>query len=430
MSSPDFFAKLMLIFLGIAFYLALSHLNDLLNICRRFYQILWPFVMAFVLAWLLNPIVRFFEKKVFRFGRERLRRTLAITLTYLLVLALFAALLYVILPQVYESLVTLVDKVPTYIAGLTDTINRLAERFEIVDTENATLFLNDYSDLLTRLTNWVQSILPQLLNAGVSIGNGVVNVLMAFIASIYMLADKARLKAAVKKCVYALIPAPYDVRTLDFIRRSNRIFSGFIDGKLLDSLIMGLLCLAGTLLLRIPFAGLISLIVGVTNIIPVFGPFIGAIPCLLILLIIDPWSSLWFLIFIIALQQLDGNVIGPRILGDSTGVSALGVLVAITVGGSLGGVAGMLLGVPVYAILGLLARGWLDLRLERKTAAKEPEYDDAQQQNMDTLLQDLAAAQRTAATANATPAQKNGADGAPAAEKKPPKRKRRDRNEK
>ena len=365
-SSPHFLANLLLIFLGIVFYLALSHLGKLMAVLRQCYQMVWPFVMAFVVAWLLNPIVHFLEDRLLRKVRPRLRRGLSITITYLVVLTLFGALLYVILPQVYESLVTLLDKVPTYLTGLKTAVNGLANRFELLDTENASFIVDTYTEMVTRLTAWVQSILPQLVDAGVSIGSGIVNALMALIASIYMLADKERLKATVKRLVYALVPAPYDERTLVFLRRSNRIFSGFIDGKLLDSLIIGLLCLLGTLLLRIPFAGLISLIVGVTNIIPVFGPFIGAVPCLLILLIVDPWSALWFLIFIIALQQLDGNVIGPRILGESTGVSALGVLVSITIGGSLSGVAGMLLGVPVYAILSLLARGYLDMRIARK----------------------------------------------------------------
>lgn len=377
MSSPEFLAKLLLIFLGIVFYLALSHLNDLLNLVTQVYQMVWPFVMAFVVAWLLNPLVKFCEQKIFRRGKPKTRRRLSILLTYLVVVALFTALLYIILPQVYASLVTLVDKVPTYLSGLRDAVNQLAGRFDLLDTENASFILDNYTELVTKLTGWVQGILPQLLNAGVSIGSGVVNVLMAFIASIYMLADKERLKGGVKRCVCALVPSPYDSRTLAFLRRSNSIFSAFIDGKMLDSLIIGLLCLLGCLLLRIPFAGLISLIVGVTNIIPVFGPFIGAVPCLLILLIVEPWSALWFLIFIIALQQLDGNVIGPRILGDSTGVSALGVLVAITVGGKVGSVTGMLLGVPLYAILSLLLRGYLELRLLRKAQHTDTAQDAA-----------------------------------------------------
>lgn len=378
-SSPHFLANLMVVFLGILFYLGLSHFSDLLNLLRSFYQMIWPFVTAFIIAWLVNPIVRFFENKVFRRGRLKLRRGLAITCSYVAVLLLIGALMYIILPQVYESLLMLIDKVPSYLKGLSGMVNDLADRFSLLDTENASFIVDTYTDLITRLTGWVQSILPKVLNFGVSVGSSIVNMLMAFIASIYMLADKERLKNAAKKCVLALVPAPYDVKVLQTLRHSNEIFTGFIDGKLLDSLIIGVLCFIGTLLLRIPFAGLISLIVGVTNIIPFFGPFIGAVPCTLILLIVDPWSALWFLIFVVALQQLDGNVIGPRILGDSTGVSALGVLVSISLGGSLGGVAGMLLGVPVYAIVSVLWREYLDLRLLKKKMKEQQKQEAAEE---------------------------------------------------
>ncbi len=372
--SPHFLASLALVFSGILFYVALTHLSDLINLVKGIYQIIWPFVMAFVVAWLLDPIVCFFEKQLFRWGKPKLRRGLSILLTYLLVILLLSALLYVVLPQVYESLLALIDRLPSYLEDLSAAVNELAKEFRMVDAEEAEQVVDAYTDIMNRLTGWVQTILPQLLNVGMSLGSGVINVLMALIASIYMLSSKQGIKAAAVRFVHATLSTPLDDRFLHITARANHIFSGFISGKLVDSLIIGLLCFIGTLLLRIPFAGLISLIVGVTNIIPFFGPFIGAIPCILILLIVDPWSALWFGIFIIALQQLDGNVIGPRILGDSTGVSALSVLVAISIGGSLAGVTGMILGVPLYAIGSELLHEYLELRLAKK-AAKAAETD-------------------------------------------------------
>ena len=386
--SPHFLASLALICAGILFYMALSHLSDLMNVCRKLYQMIWPFVMAFVVAWLLNPLVNFFEVKVFKKGKPKGRRALAILVTYLLVIAVLGALLYVVLPQVYESFVALVERIPIYMEDLSEAVDALARKFDLVNEEEASYVVGLYSEALTKLTGWAQAVLPQVVNAGVRMGSGIINVLMALIASIYMLGSKERIKAASVKAVRALIPAPHDDKVLEIAARTNRVFTGFIDGKLVDSLIIGILCLIGTLILRIPFAGLISLIVGVTNIIPFFGPFIGAIPSILILLIVDPWSALWFGIFILALQQLDGNVIGPRILGDSTGVSALGVLVSISIGGSLLGVAGMILGVPVYAVGSVLVEEYLDHRLAVK-AAKQAEL----------------AAQAAAAAAEAAPAE-------------------------
>ncbi len=371
--SPHFLASLALVCSGILFYMALSHLSDLMNLMRRLYEMIWPFVMAFVVAWLLNPLVSFFENKLFKKGKPKGRRALSILLTYVLMIVVLSALLYVVLPQVYESLVALVERIPAYLDNLARVVDDIAREFDLVDAEDATIVVGAYTDIVNQLTGWVKSILPQIVNAGVSLGSGVVSVLMAFIASIYMLAGKERIAGAFIRFIRAMLPSPYDDKLLEIAARTNRVFAGFIDGKLLDSLIIGILCLIGTLLLKIPFAGLISLIVGVTNIIPFFGPFIGAIPSILILLIVDPWSALWFGIFIIALQQLDGNVIGPRILGDSTGVSALGVLVSISIGGSLLGVAGMILGVPVYAVGSVLVREYLDHRLAVKNAAKASE---------------------------------------------------------
>lgn len=382
LDTPHFWANVLVVLIGIVAYMALSHLSDLINLVRQVIQILGPFIGALVMAWLLDPIVRFWESRVFTRGRARLRRGLSVALTYLLMFTLIGAMLYVILPQVYDSLLLLLERVPTYLSGLGDAMEELSGNFALLDTDEASVLMDAYRGIITRLTEWVQSILPQIVNAGVSIGNGIVNVLMAIIASIYMQVDKDRLRAAVKRCVKALLPAPYDARAIGLIRQCDRIFAGFIDGKLLDSLIIGCLCFIGTLILRIPFAGLISLIIGVTNIIPFFGPIIGAVPCVLILLLVEPWSALWFLIFVIALQQLDGNVIGPRILGDSTGVSALGVLVSISVGSALGGVAGMLLGVPVYAILTVLVREYLDTRLARRGEGAQLWPDGSVQMSM------------------------------------------------
>ena len=375
--SPHFFASLALVCSGILFYMALSHLSDLMNLLRQFYQMIWPFVMAFVVAWLLNPLVCFFENRVFRKGKPKGRRALSILVTYVLVIAVLSALLYVVLPQVYESLVALVERIPVYLEELSAAMDELARRFDLVDAEDASVVVDRYTNIVNQLTDWVQAVLPQLVNAGVSLGSGIVNALMALIASIYMLASKERIKAACIRFIRAMIPAPYDDKVLEIAARTNHVFTGFIDGKLLDSLIIGILCFIGTLILQIPFAGLISLIVGVTNVIPFFGPFIGAVPSILILLIVDPWSALWFGIFVIALQQLDGNVIGPRILGDSTGVSALGVLVSISIGGSLLGVTGMIVGVPVYAVSSVLVREYLDHRLAVKAAKAAAEESPA-----------------------------------------------------
>ena len=367
LTGKRFFRTLLLVCLCILFYVSLEHLNDLLNVVRQLYAIISPFVLAFAIAWLLNPIVKRLENGLFSKCKKG-RRALALVVTYLLTLSLLTAMLWVVLPQVYESVVLLAGKVPDYLKSVSKLANDLAARFDLLNAEEASTLVNNYSDLVTMISDWATDALPQVINAGISVGSGIISVLMALIASIYMLAAKERLLYSARRVLYGVLLQGKADTVSRILRRSNEIFAGFIGGKLIDSLIIGILCCIGCLALRIPFVGLISLIVGVTNVIPFFGPFIGAIPCILILLIVDPWSALWFTIFIIALQQLDGNVIGPSILGESTGVSALGVLVSISVGGKLAGVLGMLIGVPVYAILSELISAWLDRRLQKQNS--------------------------------------------------------------
>ena len=197
-------------------------------------------------------------------------------------------------------------------------------------------------------------------------GNGVVAGVTAIISSIYMLAGKGRLVPQLKKMLYAVLPKRKADQFLEICSHANQVFVGFINGKLIDSAIIGVLCFILCLILRIPYPVLVAIVVGVTNIIPFFGPIVGAIPCLMILVIVDPWAALRFLILVIALQQFDGNILGPKILGDSTGLSAIWVLVAIVVGGGLFGFPGMVLGVPTFAVLYDLVRQWVNKRLVKK----------------------------------------------------------------
>ena len=208
--------------------------------------------------------------------------------------------------------------------------------------------------------------MPKILNFGVAVGSGVVTAITALISSIYMLAGKGRLVPQLKKLTYAIAPRTSAERFLSVCSRANGVFVGFINGKLIDSAIIGVLCFILTMIFRIPYPVLVSVVVGVTNIIPFFGPIIGAVPCVMILLIVDPWAAVRFGILVIALQQFDGNILGPKILGDSTGLSAIWVLVAIVVGGGLFGFPGMLLGVPTFAVLYSLVREWTNARLESK----------------------------------------------------------------
>lgn len=356
-------SNLVIVCIGILLYLALTHLPQVRRAIDGFLDVMAPFIGGFVLAYLLNAPTDFFQKKVYKNCRQS--RLLAIVTVYLIALAVILLLLQLVLPQVADSIFSLVSNLSIYLGNLTRMAQELIQYFHLEGDELSTL-VADYQTLMKNAANFITSSAPELFNFGMSVGNGLVNAVTALIASIYMLAGKNQLIRQMKKLIFALFPARGSRKILSVADQANRIFIGFINGKLVDSAIIGVLCFVLTTIFRIPYAVLMSVVVGVTNVIPFFGPIIGAVPCLMILIIVNPWAALRFGILIIALQQFDGNILGPKILGDSTGLSAIWVLVAIVVGGGLFGFLGMLLGVPTFAVLYSLMREWADKRLEEK----------------------------------------------------------------
>ncbi|WP_418666683.1 AI-2E family transporter [Allofournierella sp.] len=357
--NQNFFSNLAVVLLGILFYLGLSHLDLVRGTLGGFARIVSPFIGGFVMAYLLDGPVRFFEKKL------RIRRSLAIVLTYVLAIVLVAVLLSFVIPQLVQSVMALVDNAGGYLNGLNAFVQDLSKQFKL-DEELLDTMMLSYKDLVQQAANLLKSVLPQLLNYSVAVGSGVISALTALIASIYMLVGKDKLLAQLRKVVYAFLPLPRAQRVLGVCSHANHIFTGFINGKIIDSAIIGVICFVCTSLFGIQFALLISVVVGVTNIIPFFGPFIGAVPCIMILLMVNPIQALEFGIFVIVLQQFDGNILGPKILGDSTGLSAIWVLVAIIVGGGLFGFVGMVVGVPTFAVLYSLTSDFLAARLKAK----------------------------------------------------------------
>lgn len=362
-NGKHFWSDLLLILSGISFYLIVSNLRAVRVWASGLLDIFTPFIAAFALAYILNRPTIFFERKLF--SRFRCRRALSILLTYLCAIAVVGFLVVLVLPQVVQSIMGLADNVESYLANFTALVQHLVTRFELESP-----LLNDmvlsYKDIVNDLADFLASNIPRILNYGITLGNIVISGITALIASIYMLAGKEHLVTQMRKLTYAALPEKKAHWFLSVCDRANSIFSGFIVGKLLDSAIIGVLCFIFSSILRIPLTLLISVLVGFTNVIPFFGPIIGAVPCIMILLLVDPWAALRFLFLILVLQQFDGNILGPRILGNSTGLSAIWVLVAIVVGGGSFGFPGMLLGVPTFAVIYTLTRDWADRRLKEK----------------------------------------------------------------
>lgn len=366
--TPRTWSNLFVVCVGIAFYLFLSNFDEVRLRLNSLGKVIQPFVAGFALAYLLNIPASYLEKNFFT--RFKFRRMLSILTAYLLAVLLLAVLLSSVVPQVVQSVVDLVNNSEGYINNLNATALWLSDRFGLDQRELEPLLIS-YQDLLRRAASLITAALPQLLDFGMAVGNGLVTALTAVISSVYMLTSKHALIGQMRRVTYALLSRDKADRVLRISRQANEVFSGFIAGKIIESAIIGMLCFAGMTIFRMQYALLISVVVGVTDVIPFFGPFIGAIPSIMILLIVDPWDALYFGIFVLALQQFDGNILGPKILGDSTGLSPIWVLVAIIVGGGLFGFAGMLLGVPTFAVLYALTREWVTDRLRARGLDEE-----------------------------------------------------------
>jgi len=359
--------NLSMVFFGILLYFALTNYTAILSLLSRIVTIFSPFLYGIILAFLLHMPMVFFEEKVFKNFKGC--RVLSIVSTYICTLVAIFLLFWLVVPQIIESVRSLVGNLNLYLDNLNNLLDYFGHQFSL-DSKSIDEFRLSYEDLLDMLMAMIREMLPDILDFSMKLGTGVVRMLTAFIASVYILASKDMLMRQCRRTLYAFVPKGAADESVRILRLSVRMFTGFIGGKVLESLIIGVVCFIGMTLMNaiaveMPFIPLITVIIAVTNVIPFFGPFIGAIPSTMILLIINPISALWFIVFIIIIQQLDGNILGPRILADSTGLPPLWVLVAIVVGGGLFGFAGMVAGVPVVAVLYTLVHELVNGRLRK-----------------------------------------------------------------
>ncbi len=357
-------------------------------------SILTPVWYGLIIAYLANPILKFCEKHIFRFKittkrQKGTKRALSIVLTLIIILMILTILLLLIIPQVYLSAADFSSKLGGYIQSTTKLINEFTAKLDAIyessvlseifgnDVNTVSDFFNKYIDLeklsaafqdmIAELTVTIKDHFPQVVGIFSGIASGFLNAVLGICFSIYFLASKEKLVAQSKKLLRSLTSQNAYNSVLELCNFTDKTFGSFITGEILDSLIVGVLCFIVCAICRIPYAVLIGVIVGVTNIIPVAGPFIGAIPSFLIIFIVDPVKALWFAVIILIIQQMDGNVIKPKILGQTTGLASLWVLFSITVMGGLMGLVGMIIAVPLFSILYSL----LKIAVEKKLAKRE-----------------------------------------------------------
>jgi predicted PurR-regulated permease PerM len=404
----DYFAIGLTAFLVIAAGLlacfVLFNFEKLWTQIKGIINILMPFIIGCVIAYLLAPIYNMIlrnledwltKKKLPADTAHSLSVGAATALSILGSLCVLAGLVALVVPSFVTSLTSLLNSAQAYLDKATNWINDFfADNPNMADSVE--YYLNaGSSQLISWLTDTLMPMLEQITGSMKS-GMGSVfdivlsgmlvvfkvakNLVLGFIVAAYLLVGKTEMIGRSKQIIYGVFKLDTANRIIHQFRYIHQVFGGFIRGKLMDSLIIGILCFVGTSLLRIPYAMLVSVLVGVTNIIPFFGPFIGAVPCALLILLNDPVKCGTFIIFIIALQQFDGNILGPKILGGTTGVSSFGVLFAILIFGGLFGFVGMIIGVPVFAVLSSLAKSFLDSRLEKKhMSSKIEDYINLEQ---------------------------------------------------
>ena len=367
---------------GVLFYFGIDYMGNVMSALGKLMGILSPFIWGLVISYLLIPSMMMYERRLFKPLAARINKTkprikkdsklprvLSLILAEIVMLLIITALFYLIVPQVYDSISAIITNSPSYFDTAYSAIDNLLKDYPEIEQYATKIFGN----LTEALTKWgTNTLLPSMENVVTNITSGVFyvlkglyNVVIGIIVSVYILFNKEAFIAHYRKILYSIFSPEHAKHITSALRFADKTFMGFISGKLLDSAIIGVLCYLGCLLLKMPYALLISVIVGVTNVIPFFGPFIGAVPSALLVLLVDPKMCLWFIIFVFVLQQLDGNVIGPKILGTSIGINGFWVLFSIVLFGGIFGFWGMLLGVPVFVIIYTALTMLIDRKLKR-----------------------------------------------------------------
>lgn len=361
------------------FILVFTNLKAFSGAWSALMRVLSSVLYGALFAYLLNPLVNFIDKRLKPFMLRRgtkektANRVSRVTgLVFALAVAAFLiyAMIYMIVPQLASSVKGIINSMPEYYRNLEAWIQNVLEDNPEIKSYADMLMDKGYAYLdkfaKNDLPGSIQKIVVQLTTSVYSVVREVVNMVIGLVVSIYILLSKDKFLAQTKKMIVAFWAPETADRMMDNGREIDKIFNGFIIGKLIDSLIIGVLCYIGMAILRMPYAVLVSTIVGITNIIPYFGPILGTIPCALLILLVSPLKCFYFVIFVLVLQQIDGNVIGPRILGENVGISGFWILVSITVGGGLFGFVGMLLGVPVFAVIYMLTSNGVNRALKKK----------------------------------------------------------------
>lgn len=380
MNDKTFSNYLFLITFGICLLVALLNMKYLIGYFGLFMNIITPVLIALGVAFVLNIPMTFIEMHFLgfmnRFKNKKNRdinkgkRVVSISITFILVIGIIAGIITFVIPQVSTSANTLVIKLPGYVTSFNSLVDKTLAFFNLPETIWNDIIVQ-WDTLLEEFGSLMFNSVPEIFNVTKSITLGFFNVIMGIVISIYLLADKENLLALKDKLIYAYVRKDRADFIQDVSITANQVFHGFIAGQITEAFILGTLCTAGLAIFQIPYALLIGVLVGVTSVIPVFGAFLGAIPSAFILLVVNPLYCLFFIIYIIVLQQIESNIIYPRVVGSSIGLSGLWVLIGMIIGGSLFGFLGIILGIPTFAVFYAVFRKITNERISKMLPDQE-----------------------------------------------------------
>ena len=375
MDKKLFRSYMLLITFAVALVLLLTKIDVLMKGAGVALGLLKPFFIGFAIAFVLNipytAILGALNRMDKNHKLKKVKNPIAIIGAYVLCIGIIVGIFAIIIPELARSINSLISNSDKYMANIQSFLLWLSQfDFSWVAEIDFTQILNSLKAELTTFVNKslnaLSTIFPQLFSMTASVISIVANFFIAVIVSIYLLVSKEDLCRQVKKLTYAFLPRSWADECVDIARLSSQCFTNFVTGQLMEACILGLLCFVGMTIFRFEYAFLISMMVGVSAIIPVVGAFIGTVPGVLLLLFVEPMQAIWFVVFIVVLQQIEGNLIYPKVVGESVGLPALWVLMGIVVGGGVGGVLGMLLGVPVFTVAYKLTSQITHDRLKRK----------------------------------------------------------------
>lgn len=356
--------------------------NNTVKLLGQALQVIAPFLVGAFIAFILYPLVRFFYRNLFKntlhMKSDKLSKWLSILVTYVIAIGVIAILMVFILPQLYTSITDIVDRLPVWYNNLTTIVDNFENRhadlgfidYNVINEHLTSL----YPKIISYLTDTLANLLPYVVNTSMAIVKGIVNLIISIMVSVYMISDHKNIFYQFKKLLYAVFPKQAADTARTICRESTNIFLKFMYGKAIDSVIIGIICFICMNIFKFPYTVLISVIVGITNMIPYFGPYIGGVLGGIIIVIVNPVQVIFFAVMILVIQQFDGLFLGPKILGDSTGLKPLWVIFAIVVGGAMFGVLGMFLGVPTMAVICYILNIVVEHFLKKRNITVQP-YD-------------------------------------------------------